>query len=72
MIGVDPQSMMIAVRRVQEIEGAPAIDRAKEAGVQYVQRVRRFWIGENMREVLRALTQTAVFIHFDPVLATVI
>ena len=72
MIGIDPQSVMIAMRRVQEVERAPAVDRAKETSVQYVQGVWRFWIGENVSEVPRALTQAAVVIHFDPVLARVV
>ena len=64
--------MMVAVRRIQEIERAPAVDRAKETGVKYVQCVRRFWIGKDVREIPSALTQTAVVIHFDPVVAAII
>ena len=72
IVRVNPQSVMVAMRRRQQVERAASIGGAEHPRIQHVDRVGRFRIGEDVAEVPRALAQPPVFIHADPVFSAVI
>src|SRR5580704_1329740 len=52
---IDPQPVIISMRRAYETEAVAAIGRAINGGVQHVNRVHIFGIGENVMEIPGAL-----------------
>src|SRR6266850_3730548 len=72
IVGVNPQTMMIAVRRVQTIPGLAAIYRAEEPGASDVEGVYIFWVGPDMGEIPGTLAEAVVVGDERPVIATVV
>ncbi len=72
IVGVHPQTVMIAVRRVQTIPGLAAIHGAEESGIRDVDGVYIFRIGPDMGEIPGALAEAVVVGNERPVLATVV
>src|SRR5262249_25001189 len=70
--GVDPQSMVIAVRRAQALEGLAAIDRAVQPGVGNIYSASVLRIGPHVREIPSALPEAMVGIDQGPMSATVV
>src|SRR6266404_2595433 len=70
--GVNPQTVMIAVWRVQTIPGLAAVHGAEESGVRDVDGVRVLGIGPDMGEIPGALAEAVVVGDERPVLATVV
>ena len=66
IVGIDPQAVMIAVRRRQEIEGLAAVLRAEHPGVERVDRVGLPGIGEDVAEVPGALAEPLVAVDPRP------
>src|ERR1700730_2698185 len=69
---IDPQSVMVAVSRGEQIERLAAIGRTEESGVQGVDGVCFLWIGIDIREIPRALRQAAVAVDMLPVLSAIV
>ena len=58
--GIDPQRMIIAVRRTDPAEGLAAIIGAIRSGVQNVDCVGRLWIGEDVGVIPGALAESVI------------
>ena len=72
IIRINPQAVVIAMRRGQQIKGASAIGRAEHSGVEHIKRVERFRIGKDMGEVPGPLADAAIFTHANPILTAII
>ena len=72
IVGVHPQTVMIAVGRVQAIPGLAAIHGAEEASIRDIDGVYIFRISPDMGEIPGALAETVVVGNERPVLATVV
>ncbi len=72
VVGIDPESVMIAVRRVDAFERFAAIVRTVQAGVGDVHAVDVFGIGPNVREIPGALREAVVVGDKRPVHAAVV
>ena len=73
VVRVDPQIVVVAVRRAQpDVEGLAAVDRLVEAGVERVDGVLVLRVGVDVDVVPGALQQVAAAVHPTPVVATVI
>src|SRR5436853_3078473 len=69
---VDPQSVVVAVPRRQEIEGLAAVGRAEQTRVLRIDRVEALRVGEDRGKIPGALSEPAVVVHAPPVLAGVV
>ena len=70
--GIDPQPVMIAMRRGQQLKRLPAISGTKGAGIEHVHRVGVLRIGKDVHVVPGALAITLVVVHARPRRAGVI
>src|SRR4051812_19873018 len=70
--GIDPESVMIAMRRGQKFEALAAIARPKGSRVQNVNRIGRFRVSENVREVPGALAIALIVVDARPAIASVV
>src|SRR5580704_1889016 len=69
---IDPQPVIISMRRAYETEAVAAIGRAINGGVQHVNRIHIFGIGENVMEIPGALRITVITGEELPGIASVI
>ena len=72
IVGIDPQSVMVAMRRVQAIKRFSAVNGAIQPGICRVNRVGILGVGPNMREIPRALPETVIVINQGPVLPAIV
>ena len=72
VFGINPESVVVAVRNLNLVEGAPTIGRSIEIHVQNVGRVGVLRIGDNVHVVPRTLGEAVVAIHELPSLPTVV
>src|SRR4029077_7901260 len=70
--GIDPQCVMVAVWRAERSKCFSSVGRAEQAGVELVNRVHTFGVGEDVGEIPRALAEAMVVIHLGPFLARVV
>ena len=70
--GIDPQAVMISVRRGKQLEALAAVVGAERAGVEHVHRVGRLRIGEDVSEVPGALAITLIVVDARPGIAGVV
>ena len=70
--GIDPQAVMIAVRRRQQLEGLAAIVGAERAGVQHIHGVHLFGIGEHVTEIPCTLAVAIIVVHARPRVARIV
>src|SRR5262249_38483307 len=63
IVGINPQAMMISVRRRQQVERAAGICGAKHSGIQHIDGVCCFGIGKDVGEIPGALSYPAIFVH---------
>src|SRR4029077_5383547 len=69
---VDPQAVMCAMARGQQIERLAAIGGAEQAGVLRVQPVHILWVSEDGGEIPGPLSEPSVVVHAPPMRAAVI
>ena len=69
---VDPQVVVVAVRRGDRAEGAPAVARAHELDVEHVDAVEVLRVGDDVGVVPGALPQAAVLVGAPPGAAGVV
>src|SRR5207302_9729626 len=60
VVGIDPQSVIVAMRHADRTEGAPAVVGAVHSRVQYVNAVSVARIGKHMGVIKRSLAILAV------------
>ena len=72
LVRVDPERVVIAVRRAQRRKRAAAVHRAIQARVQHVDGLGIFGIGVNVRVVPGALAQIALVVRAPPRVAAVV
>ncbi len=70
--GIDPQAVMVAMRRGNYGEGFAGIVGAIHAGIEDIHRVRALGIGEDVRVIPGALADATLVIHQAPVVAAVV
>src|SRR6266481_2356068 len=69
---IDPEAVIISVRRANKIEGVAAVGRTVDGGVQYVDGVDVSGIGENVMEIPGALCEAVIGIQELPGVAGVV
>src|SRR5215831_6474086 len=72
MRGIDPQSMIVAVRGANGFETLSAIGRSRNSSVQHIHRVRIPWIRKNMMEIPGALRKAVIWIDEMPAFASIL
>ncbi len=72
MRGIDPQSVIIAVRCANEAEGVPAVGRLIHRSIQHIDRIDALGISENVREIPGALREAMIGIDEMPVFAGIL
>src|SRR5215831_4552230 len=72
MRGIDPQSMVIAVRRANGFKTLSTIGRARDTGVENIHRVRILWIRKNMMEIPGTLREPVIRIDEMPAFASIL
>ena len=72
IVGINPEAMVITMRRVDGVESLSAIDRSVRACVQDVNHIGILGIGEHVCVIPGALTVTPILIDEFPFLAPVI
>src|SRR5579863_2426946 len=70
--GINPQAVVIAMRCAHGGERVPTIGGAKDAGIQHVNFVGIFGVGENVMEIPGALSEIVVAVHELPGIAAVV
>ncbi len=72
ILRIDPEAVMIAMRRGQKVERLATVGGTEQAGVQHVNRIRTLRVGKNMREVPRTLRESLVIVDARPGFATIV
>jgi hypothetical protein len=71
-MGVNPETVIVAMRRANRAEGLAAVNGAIHAGVENVDRVRRARISKHVRVIESPLAILAVAVHERPVVAAIV
>ena len=69
---IDPQGVMVAVRRVDALKSFAGVNGAIQAGVGDVHLVRVFRVCPNMREIPRTLAEAMIVVDERPLRAAVV
>ncbi len=71
-VGINPQSVVVAVRGVQAFEGFAAVDGAVEASIGDVNLIGILGVGPNVGEIPGALTEAVIVVDERPVRAAIV
>ena len=72
IVGIDPEAVVVTVRRADGREGLPTVDGAVRSGVEDVHNIGILGVGEDVRVIPCPLTVAAIVIHEFPFLTGII
>jgi len=62
IVGINPETVVVAVGRIEAFEGFAAVVRTEQAGVGDVDLVRILGVGPDVGEIPGALAETMIFV----------
>src|SRR5258708_17855229 len=72
IVGIDPETMMVAVGRIEAVECLATVVRTEQAGDGDVDLIRILGVGPNACEIPVALAVTMIFVDHGPARAAAI